>query len=128
MPVSLHSIAPVLPVNDVLETLAWYEQKLGFSLCFIYPDRHPEYGAAARGGVELHFFHAKVNPLENEWMCYLRVSNVDALYAEYKAKSIIHPNGPLETKPWGGKEFAVTDLNGALLRFGELRTDQSAER
>lgn len=31
----------------------------------------------------------------------------------------IHPNGSLETKPWGMKEFSLLDPNGTLLTFGE---------
>lgn len=31
----------------------------------------------------------------------------------------IHPNGSLETKPWGMKEFSLLDPNGTLLTFRE---------
>ena len=30
-----------------------------------------------------------------------------------------HPNGPLETKPWGQKEFSILDPDNNLLTFGE---------
>jgi uncharacterized glyoxalase superfamily protein PhnB len=117
----LNTISPVLPANDVLQTIAWYEQKLGFQRDFVYPsEQSPEYGAASRDGVEIHFSLTKVDPLKNDCSCYLRVAELEALYEEYKAKSVIHPNGPLESKPWGLKEFAVLDSNGTLLRFGEM--------
>jgi len=31
----------------------------------------------------------------------------------------IHPNGHLEMKPWGQKEFALLDPDNNLLTFGE---------
>jgi len=34
-------------------------------------------------------------------------------------KISIHPNGYLETKPWGQREFALLDPDKNLLTFGE---------
>ena len=34
-------------------------------------------------------------------------------------KTKIHPNGSLEIKPWGQKEFSVLDPDNNLLTFGE---------
>jgi hypothetical protein len=31
----------------------------------------------------------------------------------------VHPNGPLQTKPWGTKEFAAIDPNGVCVTFQE---------
>lgn len=54
-------------------------------------------------------------------MLYLKISNnIDKFFEQIKAKNIeIHPNGNLETKPWGMKEFSLLDPNGTLLSFGE---------
>ncbi len=62
-------------------------------------------------------------------MCYLRVGNLKALYGDHKAAHLIHPNRPLQKKPWGQKEFAVAELEGTLLTFGETAgPDDSEER
>ncbi len=62
-------------------------------------------------------------------MCYLRVGNLKALYGDHKAAHLIHPNGPLQKKPCGQKEFAVGDLNPTLATFGETAgPDDSEER
>jgi uncharacterized glyoxalase superfamily protein PhnB len=55
-------------------------------------------------------------------MCTSRVrfvvDDVDALYAELKKhKNVIHPNGALETKPWGTREFGVLDPTGVCITF-----------
>jgi hypothetical protein len=31
----------------------------------------------------------------------------------------IHPNGKLQTKPWGQKEFSILDPDNNLLTFGQ---------
>jgi len=30
---------------------------------------------------------------------------------------VVHPNGPLQTKPWGTKEFGAIDPNGVCVTF-----------
>ena len=72
-------------------------------------------------GIEIHFFEFRdLDPKENYGQVYIRVSGIDAFYQELEAKHIaIHPNGPLELKPWGQKEFALLDPDNNLLTFGE---------
>jgi uncharacterized glyoxalase superfamily protein PhnB len=113
----LNSISPILPANDVLETVRWYEAKLGFQRSFLYTQ--PPYAVVARDGVEIHFSQFKVDPASNHTTCYLRVTNIDALYEGWRAQGLVHPQAPLQVKPWGQKEFALVDPNGNLLRFGE---------
>ncbi len=40
-------------------------------------------------------------------------------HEEYQAQGVIHPNGPLDTKPWGTKEFGVLDPTGVCITFYE---------
>ena len=47
-------------------------------------------------------------------------SNNYIKYEYLKDKNIsIHPNGNLEVKPWGQKEFSLLDPDNNLLTFGE---------
>jgi hypothetical protein len=44
------------------------------------------------------------------------------MYAEYQRRGgKVHPNGPLQTKPWGTKEFGAIDPNGVCVTFQEIR-------
>jgi len=113
----LNTISPILPAADVLETIRWYERKLGFRRSFLYTQ--PPYAVVARDGVEIHFTHFKIDPGNNHAACYLRVKDIESLYETCRAQGLVHPKAPLQVKPWGQKEFAVVDLNGNLLRFGE---------
>ncbi|NEQ23781.1 MAG: VOC family protein, partial [Microcoleus sp. SIO2G3] len=51
--------------------------------------------------------------------CRISVKEIDRLYAEYQLKKVIHPNAPLQAKPWGTREFAVVDRDGNQITFFE---------
>jgi uncharacterized glyoxalase superfamily protein PhnB len=52
-------------------------------------------------------------------MFRIRVEGIDELYDLCRSEGIVHPRAPLEEKPWGAREFAITDLDGNLLTFFE---------
>ncbi|NJM41682.1 MAG: VOC family protein [Anaerolineae bacterium] len=113
----MQNVAPLLPANNVSEAMAWYRDVLGFSDAWLH--ENGDYATVRRDGAEIHLFQMKIDPKKSDFMVYIRVSEIEKLYEEYKAKKLIHPNAPLQVKPWGQKEFAIGDLNGALLTFGE---------
>jgi catechol 2,3-dioxygenase-like lactoylglutathione lyase family enzyme len=113
----LTSIHPKLPMRDKAVTQDYYTRFLGFEVVGDYPD----YLMLEREGIEIHFFaFAALDPLENYGQVYIRVSHIDQLYKELlDKKTAIHPNGPLQQKPWGQKEFSLLDPDHNLLTFGE---------
>jgi predicted lactoylglutathione lyase len=109
---------PVLPSQDLHKTAAFYEQKLGFKPAVLYDQEG--YLVIERDNITLHFFHAKeFDPTKDAGVCYIYVSQVEALYQEYLAAGVTHPNGRLEHTPWNMYEFVVLDLDNNLLRLGE---------
>lgn len=113
----LEQAVPILPARDLSKTAAFYEQKLGFKRSgAVYPD----YLIISRDNIYLHFFlHQELDPTKDAGMCYIYVSEVEALYREFEAAGVIHPNGKLEHKPWKMYEFGVLDLDNNLLRIGQ---------
>lgn len=112
-------VIPKLPAINLEETQSYYENALGVTLS----SRYPEYLIMESGNTELHFFEFKeLDPLTNYSMIYIRVnSGIEKLYETLeKSGAIMHPNGKLEIKPWGVKEFAILDPNHTLLTFGQL--------
>ena len=115
----LTDINPKLPMRDKNVTRAFYIHKLGFK----------EYGSADYEGylmlekdrIQIHFFEfKKLDPKKNYGQVYIRTNNIDSFYQivlDYKTS--IHPNGQLEVKPWGQKEFSVLDPDNNLLTFGQ---------
>lgn len=112
-------ICPKLPMRNKAITKAFYQDNLGFvevgNLDFA------EYLMLERDGLEIHFFsHPDLNIAENDGQVYLRTGNIDDLFKSIVNRGApIHPNGGLETKPWGQREFAVLDPDNNLLTFGE---------
>jgi catechol 2,3-dioxygenase-like lactoylglutathione lyase family enzyme len=113
----LISIHPKLPMRNIATTIGYYVKELGFEL----DSEWEEYLILSKDEIELHFFSFKeLNPLENYGQVYIRVNGIDNFYKELLEKKVkIHPNGNLELKPWGQKEFALLDPDNNLLTFGE---------
>ena len=118
--VSMQSI-PVLPCADVSASLAWWTDVCGFTETF-RNDTPPQYAGIAREGATLHLA-AMTDPalariVGDQTMVRLLVEDIDALYAEYMQRGgVVHPNGALQTKPWGTREFASIDPNGVCVTF-----------
>jgi hypothetical protein len=61
-----------------------------------------------------------LNPLENYGQVYIRTNKIEEIYEGFLKKGVaIHPNDPLQVKPWGQKEFSLLDPDHNLLTFGE---------
>ena len=107
---------PVLASLNIKKTVEFYKKKLGFNKIG-YIDKH--YAVIARDSFVVHFWKCnnKIHP-ENT-SCYIDVKDIDILYQELKKENVIHPNGKLENKPYGMREFAILDLDGNLIKFGQ---------
>lgn len=114
----LTAIHPKLPMRNKAVTKDFYLNKLGFTE-FGNAD-YPGYLMVTRDNIQIHFFEFKeLLPEENYGQVYIRTNDIDTLYQPLNSKSVIHPNGHLEIKPWGQKEFSVLDPDNNLLTFGE---------
>lgn len=115
----LTDINPKLPMRNKQTTREFYSNRLGFK----------EFGIADFEGylmmekdqVQIHFFEFReLDPKENYGQVYIRTDNIDEFYKSLLEKQTeIHPNGKLEIKPWGQKEFSILDPDSNLLTFGQ---------
>ncbi|MCU0450844.1 MAG: VOC family protein [Bernardetiaceae bacterium] len=113
----LTQVNPKLPMRDQALTRDFYAQ-LGFEDVGDYPG----YLMVERDQVEIHFFEFKeLDPQENYGQVYIRTDDIEALYQFMlaNARSAIHPAAPLQTKPWGQREFSMLDPDNNLLTFGQ---------
>jgi catechol 2,3-dioxygenase-like lactoylglutathione lyase family enzyme len=117
--IMIQSIVPKLPMRNKAITKEYYLEQLGFEL--LGTNDYPEYLMVKKDAIELHFFlFPGLDPLQNYGQVYLRTAEIDRLYAYFlERKVVIHPNGPLETKPWGMREFSLLDPDHNLLTFGQ---------
>ncbi len=113
----LIAIHPKLPMRDKAATKDYYLNQLDFREVADYGD----YWIAEKDKIEIHFFEFKaLNPAQNYGQAYLRTDDIDNLYQSLLDNQVsIHPNGTLQTKPWGQKEFSLLDPDHNLLTFGQ---------
>ena len=115
----LTAINPKLPMRNKNITRDFYIHQLGFKE-FGTVD-YDAYLMLEKDQIQIHFFEFKeLNPKENYGQVYIRTDSIDEYYQTLlDSKTTVHPNGPLEIKPWGQKEFSVLDPDSNLLTFGE---------
>lgn len=113
----LTDINPKLPMRNKSITRDYYVNQLSFHEI----GDHEGYLMVHKDKIEIHFFEFKdLDPKENYGQVYIRTDNIDVLYQSLlDSKTEIHPNGPLQTKPWGQREFALLDPDNNLLTFGQ---------
>ena len=109
----LERAIPLLPTRSIAEAVAFYRDRLGFQPLFELAD----YAGVGRGPVEIHFWKCDDARIAENTSCRIEVTHIEALYAEYFAAGVIHPNGRLEEKPWKFREFSAVDGAGNLLVF-----------
>jgi catechol 2,3-dioxygenase-like lactoylglutathione lyase family enzyme len=115
----LTEINPKLPMRDKGITRDFYVNKLGFS--DIGAVDFKDYLMVQKDNVQIHFFlFEALDPKENYGQVYIRTNEIELLYQSMlDTKQSIHPEGSLQTKPWGQKEFAMLDPDSNLLTFGQ---------
>jgi hypothetical protein len=114
----LTAVHPKLPMRNKANTRDYYVNQLGFQP---FGGDYPDYLMVEKDQIQIHFFLFKdLNPLENYGQVYIRTTEIEALYQSLIDNRVsIHPNGPLEVKPWRMKEFSLLDPDHNLLTFGE---------
>jgi len=118
----LVSINPKLPMRNKAISMDYYIKLLGFNE--FGTTYYPEYLMVGKDRVQIHFFLFKaLDPLKNYGQVYIRTNEIDPLYQLLLKNNVpIHPNGKLETKPWGQKEFSLLEPDSNLLTFGQSPT------
>jgi len=123
MDTTIKKAIPVLPAADAAESLKWWTEICGFTETF-RDATPPNYAGISRGEAYLHISGMSDKELArtvgDQTMVRIVVQGVEALYAEYQKRGgKVHPNGALQTKPWGTQEFAAIDPNGVCVTFQE---------
>jgi len=112
------SAAPRFVVQNMEQALAFYGQ-LGFQTTY-----HDEgFAIIERDGVALHL-NSSSEPLKSHSVCWIAVTNIEALFEQYLATSAVR--SPLESNPWGFKEFFICDPFRNLILFAESISEEEA--
>ena len=127
-PRDIEGIAPLFIVSSVPAALAFYRDRLGFTVTFQGPE--PDdifFGMVQRGAAMLMFKSVGVVPLPNStrnvgkgiarWDAYLYVPDPDALAADFASQSLEFAE-PLHDTAEGLRGFSLKDADGYVLFFG----------
>lgn len=110
---------PILPSLDVRAAAEFYQHKLGFTLLALL-DNGPQdqYAMLRRGSAEIHLWGIADPYLVQNSGCFLRVEQIEALYAALTSSGVAVA-ATLETSAQLGRHFSVYDADGNLIRIGE---------
>jgi HAD superfamily hydrolase (TIGR01509 family) len=109
------TITPRLPVSDVEEALAFYLERLGFTLGWKWgnPLTHAN---ACRDCIAVDLIASPTGRVGTA-MAYVQIRGVDAYFAELKGRNVALSD--LGDRPYGMRDFEVVDPFGNRLAFGE---------
>lgn len=113
----LTQISPKLPMRNEDKTKDYYLNVLKFESLGDYGD----YLIFGKDNIEIHFFKFKeLDPNTNYGQIYIKTKEINQLYQNFLDNNVtIHPNGYLQNKPWGQREFSLLDPDNNLLTFGQ---------
>ena len=121
----IQAISPYFIVSDVVQTVAFYRDKLGFETRFLAPDQDPFFAIIGRGGAQIFVKADKdVSPLPNparhpymKWDAFVYVADPDALAADFAEHGAIFSEPLMDTHD-GLRGFEIRDPDGYVLFFG----------
>lgn len=123
--------APFFIVRNVPNALAFYRDKLGFTITFQGPEENDIFfGIVERGRAMILMKDVDVEPVPNykrdighgiaRWDAYFYVPDPDALAAEFASRDVEFFE-PLTDTDDGLRGFEVQDVDGYVLFFGRPR-------
>ncbi len=117
--------APYFPVPNVEQSMAFYEEKLGF-LCEYSAGTPLQFAICSRDGFAIMLRRVPepelIIPNEKQggtWDAFFWVSDAQALHAKLKSKNIDVVYGPIIQEAYQMREFAIRDCDGHVLGFGQ---------
>ena len=112
---------PVLGVKDVEASVAFYRDKLGFSIGGVWgpEDGPPGFAIVGLGTITIAFDRdPDAKGRDRGWIAYLYVEEVDAYHEALVAAGVEIVEGPHETF-YGCREITIRDLDGHQLAFAK---------
>lgn len=120
----MEELTPNLMVDDVNETIEYYQKHLGFELVMTVPEEGKFFWAMLQCGKISLMFQEKqsilaeypmLKPAAGGLTFYIKVKDVTSLFAKVKGK--VNIVSDLHKTFYGAEEFALQDPNGFVLNF-----------
>jgi predicted enzyme related to lactoylglutathione lyase len=113
----LQAAAPVFVVEDVMRSVDYFRNALGFRIEFTHGEP-ASYAGVERDNVTVHLQAARDSKRKvGHSAIYVFVADVDELHRELQSRGAKVANEPRDY-PYGMRDFDVHDLDGNALCFG----------
>ncbi|MEM6708339.1 MAG: VOC family protein [Pseudomonadota bacterium] len=117
-PQEIRELKAFVPARDYELSKRFY-QAIGFQL----QSDGSDVSLFQRGGATFLLQNFYVETHASNFMMHLLVENVDAWHEALVAAKVVEQFGvsllPIETQPWGMRDFVLTDPSGVLWRIAE---------
>jgi uncharacterized glyoxalase superfamily protein PhnB len=119
-------VLPVFLVDDVVQTVEYYRDVLGFQVDFVYGDP-PAYGSVSRDDAIINFSRSDPPGRRNNVVsagagngvdAFIVVSDVDELYEELRGHGATLITEP-RSEDYGMREFHIEDCNRYRIAIAE---------
>jgi catechol 2,3-dioxygenase-like lactoylglutathione lyase family enzyme len=122
------AISPFFIVSDVARSIAFYEERLGFSVAYKGPDDDLFFAIIYRDGAQIFLkSESGIEPVPNHarhphlrWDSFVFAPDPDGLHAEFARRGAAFSE-PLQDTHDGLRGFEITDPDGFVLFFGRPR-------
>ena len=116
-PVHFHSVSPFLASEDLPVSLAFYLDKLGFTLAWEW-GQPVGLAAVCRDEVELTLASRADAKPDGISRLYLHIDGIDDYHAQLLDAGVVITVA-IADRPYGMRDFSVTDPAGNVLCFGQ---------
>lgn len=121
---SVSHAEPVLVVADIMQTVNYYHESLGFPDTWTYGEPINHGGASWHGAAFIQFSLDKIFAVQpHHESVWLRVKQLEILHSLHQRNGV-EIIQPLVKRPWGFVEYTVRDINGFLITFAEPFTEK----
>ena len=119
-------ISPALAVRNVIQTIKFYRDSLGFKMGMTFPNADiPEYADLSKDGMVLMFIPTEnigINREEKLGMgvnLYMQIDgDIDKYYNELKDKNV-KIVVDIKDEPYGIRDFTIEDIDGYKITFNQ---------
>ena len=129
--IRFEAAVPQFTVPDLIQTAEYYRDVLGFQIAgywdgervSLVPETPPVFAIVWRDQVQVFFNRAdqsdgRTGRAEGACDAYFRVTGIDALAEELRARGAVIIDGP-EDRVYQQRELVISDCNDLILCFGE---------